>query len=92
MVAISSYAQNDTDTLYYDKEWKGVESKAFASFFRVIPKSGNPNFRKPMRDYYITGELQSEGYYLSVDKYDDRNSVFDGAFTNYYKSGKVEIK
>ena len=92
MVAISSYAQNDTDTLYYDKEWKGVESKAFASFFRVIPKSGDPNFRKPMRDYYITGELQSEGYYLSVDKYDDRNSVFDGAFTNYYKSGKVEIK
>lgn len=92
MVAIGSYAQSDTDTLYYDKEWKGVESKAFASFFRVIPKSGDPNFRKPMRDYYITGELQSEGYYLSVDKYDDRNSVFDGAFTNYYKSGKVEIK
>ena len=92
MVAISSYAQNDTDTLYYDKEWKGVESKAFASFFRVIPKSGDPNFRKPMRDYYITGELQSEGYYLSVDKYHDRHSVFDGAFTPYSKSGKVEIK
>lgn len=45
-----------------------------------------------MRDYYITGELQSEGYFLTVDKYDDSNSVFDGAFTNYYKNGKVEIK
>ena len=49
-IASSSNAQGETDTLYYDKEWKGVESKAFASYVRVIPKSGDPNFRKPMRD------------------------------------------
>lgn len=91
-IATSSYAQSDTDTLYYDKEWKGVESKAFASYVRVIPKSGDPHFRKPMRDYYITGELQSEGYYLTIDKYDDSKSVFDGDFISYYKNGKVEIK
>lgn len=91
-IATSSYAQSDTDTLYYDKEWKGVESKAFASYERVIPKSEDPNFRKPMRDYYITVELQSEGYYLTIDKYDDSKSVFDGDFISYYKNGKVEIK
>jgi antitoxin component YwqK of YwqJK toxin-antitoxin module len=89
---IGIYAQSDVDTLYYDKDWKGVENKAFASFYRIIPKSGDPNYRKPMRDYYITGELQSEGFYLTIDKYDDSNSVFEGDFTNYFKSGKVEIK
>lgn len=89
---VNLYAQDATDTLFYDQDWKGVNSKAFASFYRVIPKTSDTNYRKPMRDYYITGELQAEGYYLSIDKYDDRKSIFDGAFTNYFKNGNVEIK
>ena len=48
--------------------------------------------KKHFRDYYITGELQSEGGYISIDKYDDSKSVFDGEWINYYKSGKIEQK
>lgn len=92
MTAVSSAGQVRTDTLYYDKDWKGVESKAFASYCRVVAHSTEDNFRKQFRDYYITGELQSEGCYISIDKYDDSKSVFDGEFTNYFKSGKVEQK
>lgn len=91
-VAISSMGQVKTDTLYYDKNWKGVESKVFATYFRVIMNPENSTFRKQFRDFYITGELQSEGGYISIDKYDDSQSVFDGEWINYYKSGKIEQK
>jgi len=91
-VAIPVVGQIKTDTLYYDKDWKGVESKAFASFYRVVPKSADDGFRKQFRDYYITGELQSEGGYVSIDKYDDSKSVFDGEYVTYFKSGKIEQK
>lgn len=91
-VAIPSIGQIKTDTLYYDKDWKGVESKIFATYFRVMAISDDNKFRKQFRDYYITGELQSEGRYVTIDKYDDSKSIFDGEWINYYKSGKIEQK
>lgn len=87
-----SAQKRSLDTLYYDKEWKGVSNKAFASFYRVLDLSDKSTSKKHFRDYYITGELQSEGGYISIDKSDDKNSVFDGEWINYYKSGKVEQK
>lgn len=89
---LSAFAVAQVDTLYYDKDWKGVENKSFATYYRVIPTSKDTNYRKPLRDYYISGELQSEGYFISIDKYDDSKSVFDGEFINYYKNGKIEQK
>ena len=91
-MAIPAIGQSEIDTLYYDKDWKGVENKAFATYFRIIPTSTDSNFRKQFRDYYITGELQSEGGFIIIDRYDDSKSIFDGQWTNYYKSGKVEQK
>lgn len=77
------------DTIYYDKDWKGVSSKAFATYYRVIELKDSPNVRGALRDYFITGELQAEGGYLSIDRKDDHNSVFDGEQTTYYKNGLV---
>lgn len=91
-ISFSVFAQSNIDTLYYDKDWKGVENKAFASFYRIIPSQTDSNFRKQIRDYYITGELQGETGYITIDKYDDSKSVFDGECISYYKSGKVEQK
>ena len=88
-----AYAQRNTlDTLYYDKDWKGVSNKAFASFYRVLNLSDKSTSKKHFRDYYITGELQTEGGYISIDKADDNKSVFDGEAISYYKSGKIESK
>ncbi len=81
--------QTVLDTLYYDKDWKGCE-KTFATYYRVYSLPTDNNLKKKFRDYYITGELQSEGEYISINKYDDSQSVFDGKFINYYKSGKIE--
>jgi antitoxin component YwqK of YwqJK toxin-antitoxin module len=80
------------DTIYYDKDWKVVSNVAFASFFRVYDANDKSELRKPFRDYYITGELQSEGGYISIDKYNDFKFIFDGELINYYKNGQVEMK
>lgn len=87
---LSIFAQNETDTLYYDKEWKGID-KAFATYFRIIPILDNDD-SKPFRDFYITGELQSEGKFILIDRNDDAKSIFDGELINYYKSGKIAEK
>lgn len=87
-----SAQKSSLDTLYYDKDWKGVSNSAFASFYRVLDLSDKATQKKHFRDYYITGELQSEGRYISVDKADDSKSIFDGEWIAYYKSGKVEQK
>lgn len=92
MMAFQGIGKAKTDTLYYDKDWKGVNNRVFAAYFRVVEKTNDTITRKPFRDYYITGELQSEGYYIVLDKSDDNKSIMDGEFINYYKSGKIEQK
>ena len=93
LVAILSYSQSvKLDTIYYDKDWKGVSSPVFATYYRVIEVKDNPTARGAVRDYFITGELQAEGGYISIDRDDDRKSVFDGEMTMYYKTGKIEAK
>lgn len=81
---VSALAQT-VDTLYYDKDWKGVTNSTSASFYRVIDTS-----KKHCRDYYITGQLQGESDYISIDKNDDEKSIFDGEVKNFYKSGILE--
>ena len=75
--------------MYYDKNWKGVGNKLFASYYRIIPTLADINFRKQFKDYYITGELQAEGEFLTIDKYDDSKSIFDGEITIYKKDGLI---
>lgn len=97
LFVVFSHAQsNQLDTIYYDKNWIGVSHPAFAAYYRVVNANDTAYSRrlltKRYRDYYITGELQSEGEYISINRSVDSLSVFNGEWTNYYKSGKVEQK
>lgn len=85
---LDSFSQR-IDTLYYDNNWKGVESNQFASFVRYASYAQDSNFKNRFRTYFNTGELHSEGNFFSINKYDDKNSVF-GAYKTYYKNGKVQ--
>lgn len=81
------------DTLYYDKEWKGVSNRHFADFYRIIERNPAPGYPKRFRDFFITGEIQGDGVYESIDKYDDSKTVFgDGEFIWYYKNGQISKK
>lgn len=80
------------DTIYYDKAWKGISNPHFASFYRIIEKNPKDEYKKLFRDYFITGELQSEGGYIEINRFDDSKSLMDGEWISYYKSGAVEQK
>lgn len=83
------YSQESIDTLYYDSEWKGVANKTFAKYYRIAIYPENANYKKLCRDYYITGEVQGEGEFISIDKYDDSKSIWEGKCVTYHKNGKI---
>lgn len=80
------------DSVYYDSKWRGVPDKAFASFLRVYSTPVDNRYKKQYRDYYTTGEVKGEGYYISIDPMDGTKSIYDGEQISYYKSGKMEYK
>jgi len=91
MAAINLVSAQKVDTIYYDNDWKGIEVKEFASFVRYALYPKDINARKLVRDYYISGELQGEGEFISIDKSDDSNSIFTGENITYYKNGKKSM-
>lgn len=83
----------EIDTIYYDKDWKGVSNHNFADFYRIIEKDPLPNYPKRFRDFYITGEKQGEGFYEKIDSSDDSKTILgSGDFYWYYKNGEVSKK
>lgn len=82
----------ELDTLYYDKYGKGVGAQVFSSYYRVVPKVIDNDSVKPMRDFYVTGEMKMEGNFISVDAEDDSRSMFDGEVISYFKNGEIERK
>jgi antitoxin component YwqK of YwqJK toxin-antitoxin module len=84
--------QDKVDTIYYNKDGKGVSHPAFADFYRLALYPTDENQKKPFRDYFISGELQTTGNFISIDKVDDKKSVFDEECISYFRNGKVALK
>jgi len=77
---------------YYDSEWKGT-SKSNAEFYRVFKTNESGDPIGEVKDYFITGELQSTIDGASyIDKYDDSKSVFIGFSKGFFKSGNKEFE
>ncbi len=89
MICVQVVIAQKIDTTFYDANWKGVPTKAMASFMRIAIT--NDSQSSTIKDYYITGELQSEGLIpVYIDKNDDKKSKFKGHSTSYYKSGQKQ--
>lgn len=91
----STYVTGQTfelDTIYYDKNWKGINNPHFASYYRIIEKEYQPGARNMYRDYFITGEIVGEGEYISLNREDDSKTMRNGECIKYYKSGKINKK
>lgn len=76
-------------TEYFDSEWNRCQAKD-ASFYRLITYNA-PN--KPdgiVKDYYISGELQSEFSAVYLDYDDEGKNFHEGDATWYHKNGKIE--
>lgn len=88
--AMSVFAQDRIDTLYYSSDWKRAHNKAFADFYKVVYCPADSLQKKEFRDFYITGELQGRGCYIHIDTLDDANSIFDGEYISYFRNGQKE--
>lgn len=75
-----------TDTVFFDNDWKVTDTKSTASFFRVKNKTTGNQYN--VRDYYINGLLQMEGFYTNPADEKTKN----GPFIYYDTQGKPESK
>ena len=90
--AVPQVPQEHIDTIYYNKNWKVIKNKAFATYYRLALYPAEANASKEFKTYYMSGELQSEGNFLELDKADDSKSKFTDIVSYYFKNGDVEEK
>ena len=81
-----------TDTLYYDKNWRVIGNKTFASYYRYALYPADSLAPKYFKTFYINGELQGEGMFIELDKRHDSNSLFEGEVLLYHKNGSLSEK
>lgn len=81
-----------TDTIYYDKSWRVISNKTFASYYRYALYPADSLAPKYFKTFFLGGELQGEGVFISLDERNDANSVFDGEVDYYYKGGGLREK
>ena len=73
---------------YFDEKWSRCDPKQ-AAYYRLVTYSAPNTPTGVVKDYYITGEIQSEQTPLFID-YDDEGKTFlEGKQTFYHKNGKV---
>ncbi|HMX00901.1 MAG TPA: trypsin-like peptidase domain-containing protein [Cyclobacteriaceae bacterium] len=78
-------------TEYFDENWNRCAQKE-AAFYRLVTYEA-PN--KPtgiVKDYYITGQLQSEFTAVYLDYDDEGKNFHEGEATWYFKNGNTEQK
>jgi S1-C subfamily serine protease/antitoxin component YwqK of YwqJK toxin-antitoxin module len=85
-LSLTSFGQ---DKIYYDADWK-VCSKSKADYYRLISFDENEKPKGKVKDYFITGELQWEGYFSYVDKYDNSKDINEGLCIWYYQNGRKQ--
>lgn len=84
----AAYAQR-VDTLYYDRAGQIARNTPFADYYRIALYPADSTGRKEFRDFYNSGELRREGYFLSIDSLDDCKTVLDGALRTYFRDGSI---
>ena len=78
-------------TEYFDKDWNRCQPKQ-AAYYRLVTYEAPNRPKGVVKDYYISGELQSEQYPVYID-YDDENRTFlEGKQIFYFKNGQVELQ
>jgi hypothetical protein len=88
ILPLTSFGQEEK--IYYNSEWKVCE-KSEAEYFRIITFDKNKNPKGKVKDFYLNGKLQWEGYLSFMDKYDNSLDITEGTCTFYSKEGKTYI-
>ncbi len=76
---------------YFDENWNRCNPQQ-AAYYRLITYSAPNKPKGVVKDYYISGELQSEQYPIYIDYDDEKKTFLEGSQTFYHKNGKVSGK
>jgi membrane associated rhomboid family serine protease/antitoxin component YwqK of YwqJK toxin-antitoxin module len=66
--------------VYYDKNWREINDESSAYFYRIGSRDSIDRWQGPVRDFYISGDLQMKGSY--------KDGLRDGVFI-YYSDHKT---
>lgn len=78
-------------TEYFDSEWNRCAQKD-ASYYRHVTYEAHNRPAGIIKDYYITGQLQSEFFAVYLDYDDEGKNFHEGEATWYYKNGQIQQK
>lgn len=78
-------------TEYFDYEWKRCNQKD-ASYYRLVTYESHNKPKGVVKDFYITGQLQSEFTAVYLDYDDEGKNFHEGEAIWYFKNGKIEQK
>ena len=84
-IFFSGHSQTNGDTIYFDQNWNQA-SKDKASYFRVV-SIDTQRICFMVRDHYLTGQLQMEGAYRSINP-----DMKMGKFLYWYQNGNRHIE
>lgn len=77
------------DTLYYNRNWQQTANKAFAAYCRYALYPADTSQPHEFKTYYLTGELEGEGTFISLNQTNDAKSLFEGEVIKYYRNGRI---
>ncbi|WP_285828042.1 hypothetical protein [Bacteroides acidifaciens] len=78
ITSCAAYTQERVDTLYYNRSGLIVQNALFADYYRIALYPADSTRHKEFKDFYHSGELRKEGYFLSIDSLDDNKTILDG--------------
>ena len=88
----ATYAQERIDTLYYNRSGLLAQNTLFADYYRIALYPADSTRHKEFKDFYNSGELRKEGYFLSIDSLDDSKTIFDGEVQSYFRNRNISEK
>lgn len=74
---------------YFDENWERCAPKD-AVYYRLVTYSASNTPQGKVKDYFITGELQSEYTAIFIDYADEGKNFYEGEAKWYYRSGQIE--
>jgi S1-C subfamily serine protease len=78
-------------TEYFDDEWNRCKQKD-ASYYRLVTYESDNKPKGVVKDFYISGQLQSEFTAVFLDYEDEGKNFHEGEATWYFQNGKIEQK
>jgi len=91
LICINTYAQ-DKQTLYYDQNGKGLDTKKKAVFYRRVVLDDNNKPVGIVEDFYMNDKPMAKGEASKIDKFDNNNSRWKGPVEMFDEKGKLSAQ